>query len=194
MTPPPTELVNNPIQDIVVKVFAVLGAVATLAAIYKDIVSPIINAYLIRKSKFDIKGVWKSSWEPKAVGEPRWISEEVTISQSLLGRVTITNNDNLLGYQFKCRGIFKKKGDNRYLMGTWDSNDTGDNKSGLFLLMVLPTGILIGIFMGPNTQSVQSAGGWVLGKKHSHIESAKIQFTKGYLSEKDIKYVKSLLP
>lgn len=160
--------------------FSVLSFAIGLIVLIKDFIIPFYGLYFLPSKRFKLSGNWHSSWEPKAINQPQWIEEKVIISVNRWGTVAIKNFDNNDGYNYTCKGLAIRQDGHSYIYGSWHSNN--DNKRGKFILMVFPTGIMIGNFLGPSNDEIMASGGWVLAKNNDSLEKAKHIFVYGHVA------------
>jgi hypothetical protein len=177
-------------------IIAIISGLATIIlffpSFYTNVINPILSYNELRKSDFKLTGNWSSSWEPKAINEPNWVDETITIKKGKFGKVILRNENNDEGYSFTCIGKIYKTDNCKFLYGHWYSNSTEDDKKGRFLLTLNPRGYMIGNFFGPNTQGVMMTGGWVLGKNLYHLETGKLLYGKGFLNDNDVEVLKEI--
>lgn len=169
---------------------AIVGGITGVYSLMKEIIIPLVDVYIVRKNSFDFLGVWYSGFEPRdrALKPPgEWITESVEIKKRWTGAIVITTKQNNFNFDYECVARLKRRKGINYLVGNWESRDKKMQRHGKVLLTLLPSGILMGSYTGPNQLGTWITGGWVLARDQYGMTLGTLLYLYGNISEEHMK-------
>lgn len=150
--------------------------------LYGAFLGAVLSYYLPRviawnklRKRPGFSGEWQSTWEPKSIEKPEWVSEKMVVKRQF-DAIQMTNFDNSFGYNYACEGKLVK---GKHLTGKWYSTNDTAHADGAFILTITPQGnCMYGQIVGPNDEGDVNAGKFILGKTEKDIEFGKKMLEK----------------